>query len=65
MSVPLDELTFMLNERIAKCKDFMLSVFEIENAFIDTVYRSQKDFIDKYALGNLGGKNEKILKELY
>ena len=42
MSVAIEELTLLLNEKINKSKDFMLGILEIENKFMSEIKKSQK-----------------------
>jgi hypothetical protein len=64
-SADLDIVTDALNDRLDNCRGFMLHIVEIERKLIQSLQKSQEEFISKYAMKDLGDNFQKILTEIY
>ena len=58
-------MTYLLNKRGEKAKEFTIRTFEIEEGIINMIRKSQKEFIDKYSEGNVEEKDQNAIKEIY
>jgi hypothetical protein len=61
----LKSLTEMLNKRANSHKDFIVDLFNSENAFIEELQQSRQPLAEKYYLGEMTEEHLQIVREIY
>jgi len=64
-SIPLEEITEMINNRTESSREFIFRIFNIEQNFIEKIRKSQMEFIEKYGFGKLEGQYVKLTEAIY